>query len=153
MAPSLNAVHSAVSDGFTIMELVIAMAIVGVLAGLSLTGFEHYQRRELRLEGNELVQRIATTQLRYRDRYGRFASDAELSRFNEELTSERFTIRVRPVAGFEFQQYDASLGLKDTYVPRDPACVLYEMAVRGGVVRSSAKDSTGADATRKCLGL
>ncbi|HEX4918507.1 MAG TPA: prepilin-type N-terminal cleavage/methylation domain-containing protein [Limnobacter sp.] len=137
--------------GFTLLELMIALAVSALLATLALGGYDSFQRRSLRLEANELIQGITTTQLRYRDQNTQYGTEQDLLRFNPALASERFTFSARPITGFEYQQYDATLTLSSSFAHMDTACSRYDIQVRGGVVQSSAKTSSNQDSSRQCL--
>lgn len=61
--------------GFTLMELVLVMAIIGILAAVSLPMYQTYTNRAKLAEGLELVRPVMQSVSHYRDRWGRFPKD------------------------------------------------------------------------------
>ena len=131
--------------GFTMIELMISLAIVGVLGSLSLAGFEYYKKKALRIEGADLTHAITIAQIQYRDRFSRYGNYSQLEAHFPNVVSENYMVTVTPVLGFEYQQYDPN----QTGVEKN--CVRYEVSARGGLITVRTFDQNGSDTSRSCL--
>jgi type IV pilus assembly protein PilE len=65
--------------GFTLVELLVTVAIVGILAGLSIAGYGQYVRRANRTDATAALLRISSAQERFYLQNGRYAGPAELA--------------------------------------------------------------------------
>ena len=66
-------------SGFTLLELMIAVAIVGVLSVLSLSGLEYFKRKDLRMEAASLMRSITVAQVIHRDRNRLYGNETSLN--------------------------------------------------------------------------
>jgi len=98
--------HERAAAGFTLIELMIGLAIAALLATLSLGSYDMYKRKVLRLEGADLVHAITVSQIQYRDRFNRYGDYSQLLSKFPNVSAENFSVVVTPVAGFQYQQYD-----------------------------------------------
>ncbi|UTH76512.1 type IV pilin protein [Chromobacterium sp. IIBBL 290-4] len=66
--------------GFSLIELIIVMAVIGLLLGLAIPGYQHYMQRSRRSDALEALYRLQQAQLRYRGFHPGYAKDlAELT--------------------------------------------------------------------------
>lgn len=137
--------------GFTMIELMISLAIVGVLGSLSLAGFEYYKKKALRIEGADLTHAITVAQIQYRDRFSRYGNYSQLEAHFPNVVSENYAVTVTPVPGFEYQQYDADIRLNPNQTGVEENCVRYEVSARGGLITVRTFDQDGSDTSRSCL--
>jgi len=63
-------------SGFTLLEILIALAVVGLLIALALPAYDRHLLRSGRLEANRELMETAADQERYRARNGSFIADA-----------------------------------------------------------------------------
>lgn len=61
--------------GFTLIELVITIAIVAILVAITYPSYQNYLFRARRADGREMLQRIASAQERFYTNRNRYASD------------------------------------------------------------------------------
>lgn len=61
--------------GFTLIELVVAMAIVVILAAIALPSYQSYMFRARRVDGREMLQRVASAQERFYTNRMRYSAD------------------------------------------------------------------------------
>ena len=59
--------------GFTLIELMVVLAIVGVLASLALPSFQSHIRKARRIDAQTSLQRIQLEQLRWRSHHDTYA--------------------------------------------------------------------------------
>ena len=63
------------SCGFTLIELMVVMAIAGVLASVALPSFQSHIRKARRIDAQASLQRIQLEQLRWRSHHDSYAAN------------------------------------------------------------------------------
>lgn len=61
--------------GFTLIELAVAVAIVGILAAIAYPSYVSYMERSRRTEGRELLARVAAAQERFYTTRNQYTAD------------------------------------------------------------------------------
>jgi type IV pilus assembly protein PilE len=61
--------------GITLLELLVVLAIVGVVAALALPAWQHYLRRTNRTEATTSLYQLVSAEERFHLRHGRFTAD------------------------------------------------------------------------------
>lgn len=82
-----NAMHPG-SRGYTLLELMIVVVIVSILAALAIPAFGRYAFRAHRVDGQELLLRIANAQERYYATNNHYGTLAEIG-FSSSTGSEK----------------------------------------------------------------
>ncbi len=86
--------------GFTLIELVVTMAIVAILAAIAIPSYENYLFRARRADGREMLQRVAAAQERFYTNRNQYTNDLitaagiNLGTANSEAGHYRITIAV-----------------------------------------------------------
>jgi len=65
--------------GFTLIELMITVAIVGILAAIAYPSYTEYVMRSRRVEGQNLLNDAAARQERFRAQNGKYATPDEVN--------------------------------------------------------------------------
>jgi type IV pilus assembly protein PilE len=74
--------------GFTLVELMIVVAIVAILAAFAVPSYSRYGYRARRADGQELLLRIATAQERYYATYNKYGALTDIG-FKDPVLSEK----------------------------------------------------------------
>ena len=76
--------------GFTLIELMIVVAIVAILTAIALPSYSRYVMRSRRASGHDILMQIATAQERYYTNFNKYATDlsADLGFDAASLTGE-----------------------------------------------------------------
>lgn len=89
--------------GFSLIELMAALAIVAVLAAVAVPAYGRYTYRARRVDGKELLWRIAHAQERYYATYNRYGELPDLG-FAEPVLSDKgfykLTLRLAGLQSF-----------------------------------------------------
>ena len=150
------------AGGFSFVELVIVLGMIGILATIGYAGMEAYQRKVIRLEAADLLQRISVAQVKYRYLKNEYATDLNTLSTNTgvSFTSTRFDVSVSlpsATGSVKFRDYDGTLLLKSTFTSYDPLCTQYKIEVRNVITKYNAGKGTETgtellDSTKYCLG-
>lgn len=82
-------VRTAGQQGFTLIELMIAVAIVAILATVALPAYNRYVLRTHRAPGHNMVMAVASAQERFYTNFNRYATTlAEINFTTATATSE-----------------------------------------------------------------
>ncbi len=83
------------AKGFTLVELMIAVAVIGILAAIALPAYQQYVREARRSEGQAVLLEIQQLQERHRINSPTYAtSTAGLSSVGPVPTSDHYTFQV-----------------------------------------------------------
>jgi type IV pilus assembly protein PilE len=61
--------------GFTLLELMIVVLVMGILATIAITSYGRYAYRARRADGQELLMRVANAQERYYATFNKYGDD------------------------------------------------------------------------------
>ena len=81
--PTLLASHA----GFTLIELMVVVAIIGILLAIAVPSYRQYILRAGRSEAMTLLSRVATEQERFLYRFGRYSGSITAPRSTDPGTS------------------------------------------------------------------
>lgn len=140
--------HSA-RKGFTLVELAIAVVIVGILAAIALPNFSDFVRKGRRADAFDALAHVQQEQERYRSNNSAYAStftDLKVSSLSQSghyklalsaVSASGYTLTVAPADGSK-QAADAG-------------CAQFKLVVHKASSLRTAIDANGADASKACL--
>jgi prepilin-type N-terminal cleavage/methylation domain-containing protein len=139
--------------GFTILEVCIGLAIVGILATLSINGYEGIREKNNFKAMQELASKLALEQQHYRQKFKRYATQISSS------GTSNSSFLVIPNA----QQYQIALSSSNsrdftaTIRPTDQAlqtpnnCRSLLLFSNRGYLRYETRSASGQNTTSECL--
>jgi type IV pilus assembly protein PilA len=83
-------------NGFTLIELMIVVAIIGILAAIAIPNFLAYQARSKQSEVKADLGGIFTTEVTFFAEQNRFSGFTEIRYFTVSGSSQRYTYRAMP---------------------------------------------------------
>jgi len=104
------------SGGFSLVELIIVIAIIGILAGVAIPSYNSYMLKSRRVDGTAFLIEVASEQVRFYSEYNRYTNtmselgygtedtaDSEEGMYTVTITTEannsRYSLTAAPAAG------------------------------------------------------
>jgi type IV pilus assembly protein PilE len=109
---SSNPAHRSRQAGFTLLELMIVVVIVGILATVAFPSYKAYVDRAKRAEGKTLLLEAAARQERYYFDQNRYTASASDLGYNPTSPTDPCTQSSNPCS--EEQNYDLTMGAGDS---------------------------------------
>jgi prepilin-type N-terminal cleavage/methylation domain-containing protein len=75
-------------DGFTLIELMIVVAIIGILAAVAIPRYQNYVAKSKQAEADEIMSAIYTSEILYQSEYGTYANSE--AAMGVDLTGRRY---------------------------------------------------------------
>jgi type IV pilus assembly protein PilE len=90
--------RAAAAHGFTLVELLTVVTIIAILAAIAIPAYGRYAYRARRVDGKELLLRLANAQERYYATYNRYGTLAELGYADPALSEKGYYSVQLPLA-------------------------------------------------------
>jgi type IV pilus assembly protein PilE len=119
--------------GFTLAEVAIVCAVVGVLAGIALPSFHQHRLQAGRLDAVDALTRLQTAQERHRADHGLYAPDLPALRIAPTSPQGRYALALQLTGP---DAYRASAQVReDGPQAGDRDCTTLSLEVRSGFVQ------------------
>jgi len=96
------------SKGFTLIEMMIVVAIVAILAAIAYPAYQNYILRTRRADGKELAMRIASAEERYFTNFNHYSSDL-VNDIRIDSTSQKGYYLAEVAVGNDDQTYEIKM--------------------------------------------
>lgn len=128
--------------GFTLIELIITVAIIGILAAISFPAYDRYKRKGYRMDAISYLTKAAAFEENWMAENGIYTSDKnELGGTSTE--QDHYNIAVTAGSTFSITATTKGAQVKDT------DCVSFTI---DSVGRKTAKKSDNSDNSARCWG-
>jgi len=138
--------------GFSLLELLAALAIMGILGGIALPGYRHVLHQARRTDATEALMQLQLAQERHRADHARYGSLADV-RVPERSAAGHYRLVMASTDDDAFVAHAIAMGTQGT----DTACRRFTLRVDGGhAVVASGRDERIDNAqalNRRCWSL
>lgn len=139
--------------GFTLIELMVAVVIVGILAAVAYPSYTSYVQRSRRADAMAVLSSIAQAQERYRSNRSAYASALSDLGIDDAKVSPHYTVSIAGIGepasligGYQVIAA-AKSGSPQAY---DSQCAKLGISVEGSAVSYIARSSADADTGSVC---
>ena len=107
VAQTMQTIHS--NKGFTLIELVIVVVLIGVLAAIALPAYQNYVKRAHRAEAKELLLKVQLAEEKYRANNPAYTT-SKASLALSTLTGDYYNFSITSASGASFTATAVPIG-------------------------------------------
>ena len=130
------------SKGFTLIELMIVVAIIGILAAIAIPNFLKFQCKAKQSEAKTALKAVYTTELAYNGEFGSFLNLQQLTVFGG--------LDNKTISGAKFYEYTIVGGTNFTGDGRDSRVRINTSSANGDVWTVNDQSPQVANSTNAC---
>lgn len=145
-----------IRHGFTLVELMIAMVIIGILMAVALPSYQKYVAKSRRSDAINSLSTIAQAEERMRSNRSSYISvlaDLKLGFTNDLSPGGHYSLSLSGVGdppSFSFGFVATAQARSDSPQAKDSDCAQISIEMNGGNLIYKAQDSAGNDSKSKC---
>ena len=144
----MRTLHKNKHAGFTLIELVIAMAIIAIIAAIAIPSYQNYQRKGQRINAITALTKAAQLQERWKSVNGSYTNNisnigGNVAPPGSVTPSRKYTLALSNVTA---ETYTITATAVDTQAA-DTQCAYMTI---DHVNRKTAQDVSSADTSRQC---
>lgn len=125
--------------GFTLIELVVAVAVAAILAAVALPSFTQALQRSRRVEAVSALMQVQLAQERWRSSHAAYATDLRL--LGVEAATRHYRLAILDGAAHRYTATATAVGAQ----AGDSACATFGFTLSGGTQSLHASGSANAE--------
>lgn len=145
--------HRLRSNGFTLIELMITIVIVGILAAVAYPAFTSHVQRSRRADATALLSAVTQAQERYRTNRVEYASTLTALDLTASSITNHYTVTLTGVgspASFAAGYVATATVASTSPQVRDSKCASLGVQLDGSTLTYFSTDSAGNDSSAAC---
>lgn len=115
--------------GFTLIELMIAVAVIAILAVIALPSYQRYVLEARRVDGQNALQRIQLAQEKWRTNHNSFAASLTDLGLGNTSDEGHYTLSIVSASATAYTATASATGAQAS----DTACATLQLALSNGV--------------------
>jgi type IV pilus assembly protein PilE len=150
MRPSIRQSHR----GFTLMELMVAVVVVGVLAAAAYPAMTSMVKRSRRADAIAALTAVVQAQERYRSNNATYAQTIDVLKIDADKAYKYYELGLAVGEAGSFASGYTVTATPKSSGPQtsDKDCATMSVQLKGSLFTYVAKDSVGEDSVAKCWG-
>lgn len=140
--------------GFTLMELLIAVVVVGILASIAYPAFTSTIQRSRRADAIAALSALTQAQERYRSNHATYANSLDTLSVNVEKVYKYYDVTFAGIgeSGFKSGYVLTATPKRGSSQASDNDCATLSIKLDGSIFRYEAVNSKGVNSAKNCWG-